>query len=216
MENKNMQNLRFDKNVKICVFDLETLNLNLHFQCNRFWQFAYLSFVGDELVDEKDYYVKWDSDLRIGKGAAYVTKYNHEEVMRLARPSEEVFNLIYPAIEDADYIMGHNILGFDLPLLKECYRMYGKDWRHLPDKTIDTNCVARGIFYEMKFDPENETFLEYQYRVKNTRVRGVKSNLEYLAKYFRIEYDSEKLHDALDDIRLNWKVWGHLKHNAKL
>jgi len=51
-----MQNLRF-KSKKIVLMDCESFNLALQFQCNRFWQFAYLSFVGDKLVDEKDYYL---------------------------------------------------------------------------------------------------------------------------------------------------------------
>lgn len=210
-----MRNLRFEKK-KILVMDCESFNLCTSFHFNRFWQFAYLLFDGDKQIDEKDYYVKWDTDLTIGRGAAIVTKYNHEEVMRLARPDKEIFDLVYPIIEDCDYIMGHNILGFDIPLLKEFYRMHKKDWRHLPDKCIDTNCIARGLFYEMKYDPENETLLEYQYKVKNTRVRGVKSNLEYLGKYYKIDFNSDKLHDALDDIRLNWQIWKHLRHEAKL
>lgn len=211
-----MQNIRFRKDLKILLYDLETFCLNLTYHFNRPWQCAYMYIDGDKIVEEKDLYVKWDTDLAISRGAAYITKYNHEEVQRLAREQDEVFNMIYPRIEQSDYIMGHNILGFDVPLLKEWYRKNRKDWRHLPDKIIDTNCVARGMFYKMRFDPENETFLEYQYKVKHTRVRGVKSSLSYMAKYYDIQFDEDQLHDALDDIHLNWKVWEKLKHDAKV
>lgn len=209
-------NLRFREDLKILLLDVETLNLALTFHFNRPWQIAYLYLNGSEIVEERDYKVKWDTDLTISKGAAYITKYNHEEVQRLARDEKEVFDLIYPRIEEADYIMGHNILGFDVPLLKDWYRKHDKDWSKIPDKIIDTNCVARGFFYEMKFDPENETFLEYQYKIMNTRIRGVKSSLSYLAKYFDLDFEEEKLHDALDDIHLNLKVWEKLKHLAKV
>jgi DNA polymerase III epsilon subunit-like protein len=63
----------------------------------------------------------------------------------------------------------------------------------------------------IKFNPKNETFMEYQYKMANIRAHGVKTKLEILGKEFEIEHDYEHLHDAIVDLQLNLKVWNKLK-----
>ena len=57
----------------------------------------------------------------------------------------------------------------------------------------------------------NENLLEYQYKIYHTRRKDVKSSLSFLGKENGIEHDYDKLHDALNDLDLNLKVWNKLK-----
>ena len=70
--------------------------------------------------------------------------------------------------------------------------------------------MARGVKFNEKFKPDTD-FLEYQFRLNDKRVKGVKTNLQALGKEFRIEHDYDNLHNALIDLELNIKVWNELK-----
>ena len=108
-----------------------------------------------------------------------------------------------------------NIIGFDIYLIKEMYKMFGEDYKHLVPKLIDTNCIARGVKMEIPYKPE-EDFTEYQYRIVNTRRKGVRSSLTALGKEFNIDHDYDKLHNAIVDLELNLKVWNKLKYALEL
>jgi hypothetical protein len=97
-----------------------------------------------------------------------------------------------------------------VPLIKDYYEMYGREWKHLVSKVIDTNCLAKGVKYEIPYS-QDMSLIEYQYRVLNERRKGVKTNLTSLGKEYSIEHDYETLHDALNDLHLNIKVWNRLK-----
>ena len=91
----------------------------------------------------------------------------------------------------------------------------GKDYKHLPEKTIDTMCVAKG----MKFDErikEGEELLAWQYRMLHTHKKGVKSSLVALGKEFDIQHNYEKIHNAIVDLELKLKVWNKLKWMSDL
>ena len=206
----NAHLLRFDKTKKLVFFDFETFNLNLSFQFNRPWQTGLLWAQGDKIIKTEEYWIKWQNcDLRIGAGAAAVTHYNQEEFDSKAVFAEECFENIYNALEEADYIVGQNTLGFDLYLVRDWWRMNGKPWRHLVDKFIDTNCIARGIKMNTPYKP-GDNLLEYQYRTLAKKVKGMKTNLTALGKEYNIEHDYTSLHQALSDVELNFKVWRKL------
>ena len=84
------------------------------------------------------------------------------------------------------------------------------NWKGLMNKIIDTNAVARGIKYNSIYTPKDD-LLEYQYKIMNTRKKNVKSSLTFLGKENGIEHDYESLHDAINDLDLNLKVWNKLK-----
>ena len=106
--------------------------------------------------------------------------------------------------------MGHNILGFDIYLIKEMYLLKGKRIDHLVEKIIDTNCIAKGVKFPVEKMP-NEDLIDYQYKLLHTRRRGVKTNQTALGKEYKIEHDYERLHDAIVDLELNLKIWNKLK-----
>lgn len=207
--NENL--LRYDKNKTFVFIDLETFNLCLNFSHNLPWQIGMIKCKGESKIDEKNYYINWESDLKISEDAARITRYDHKKMEKNGLKIDKVFPTVKDWLDHADYIIGHNILGFDLYLIKELYKSMGCLSDHLISKIIDTNCISRGIKYATLFNSKNESLLEYQYKIFHTKRKDVKSSLSFLGKEYKIIHDYEKLHDALNDLDLNIKVWNKLK-----
>jgi DNA polymerase III epsilon subunit-like protein len=207
--------LRYNKNKTLVFIDCETFNLCLNFCHNIPWQIAMIKVQGDKKVDEKNYYLKWQTDLKISQDAARITRYDHKKVQKEGHDPKEVFATIKDWLDHADYIVGHNTLGFDIYLIKEYYKYMGCSWHHLVNKFIDTNTIARGIKYGIPYNPK-ESLTEYQYKIYHTRKKGVKSSLTALGKENGIEHDYDKLHDAINDLDLNLKVWNKLKWQVEI
>ena len=207
--------LRFQEDKKFCFIDFETENLCLNFRGNRPWQVALLECTGSNKINEHDLIIKWERDINVSEGAARITRFSMDKYDELKIDYKEVFSTMERCLEDCDYIVGHNIIGFDIYLIKEMYKMFGEDYKHLVPKLIDTNCIARGVKMEIPYKPE-EDFTEYQYRIVNTRRKGVRSSLTALGKEFNIDHDYDKLHNAIVDLELNLKVWNKLKYALEL
>jgi DNA polymerase III epsilon subunit-like protein len=170
--------------------------------------------VGGKRIDAKDYYVGWDREIKVSKEAARITRFSPLDYDKRKVPFKEIFPTIKDWLDNADYIVGHNILGFDIYLIKDFYNYAGEDYERLMNKIIDTNAIAKGIKYELPYR-EGEDFLEYQYKLLGERRKGIKTNLVVLGKEFQIEHDYSKLHDALVDLELNLKIWNQLKYQLE-
>ena len=202
--------LRFDKDKSIVFIDCETLNLCLNNCHNLPWQISMVRVKGDKIIAEKDYHVRWDSKLEISEEAARITRFNPSKLKKLGLPPEEVLPTIIDWLDSADYVAGHNLLGFDIYLIKDFYRHMGCDYAHLMPKIIDTLSIARGVKSGLRFKPD-EPFLAYQYRMASFRQKGLKASLVALGKEYEIKHDYHNLHDALTDLKLNVKIWNKLK-----
>lgn len=207
--------LRFRKDKSLVFFDAETFNLCLNYCHNLPWQIAMLKVRGDRKEDEKNLYLKWDTNLKISEDAARITRYSQKTVDTLGVPPEEIFPTISDWLDNADYIVGHNVLGFDLYLIKELYKKMGKKCDHLYGKILDTNALARGVKMSLPFK-QGDDITEYQYRTYNRKVKGVKTSLSVLGKEFDIQHDYDNLHDAIVDLELNLKVWNKLKYMLEI
>lgn len=207
--------LRFDKKKEYVFIDCETLNLCLHYCHNLPWQIAMIKAKGDKKFAEKDFYIKWDTDLKISADAARITRFDPRVIEKHGVPPEEIFPTMEDWLDNADYIVGHNILGFDIYLIKEYYKMMGKSADHLYEKVIDTHSVAKGWKLSLPYKQET-SFLEYQYMAAHIRKKGIKTSLSALGKEFDIDHDYGKLHNALIDLELNLKVWNKLKWNVEV
>ena len=211
--------IRFQEK-KFLFLDFETFNLNLNNEFNLPWQVATLyletksngngKLITDELC-RHDLYIKWDTDLKIGEGARRITGYSETKFKSRCIPQEEAFEKIYNLCEECDYIVGHNVLGFDIYLLRDWYRVHGKEYKHLPFKVIDTLAFARSIAIDYSFANSGSSLFEFQMKMLNVRKKGLKTSLGALGKSYSIDHDYEKLHDALVDLELNSKVWDKIK-----
>jgi len=209
--------LRFNKKAKIALIDCETFNLNLNFQINRPWQVAALKVEGETVLEEIDCLIKWDDcKFKIGEGAAKITKFNQEAFNKVAIGPDEAFPKFWEVLKWADHIIMHNGLRFDMYLLKGYAEFMGEDWSFLLNKVIDTKSVAQGIKMNCPYKPNDDIWLDYQYRMANAHVKGIKTNLTSLGKEYNIEHDYDNLHNAIVDLRLNLKVWNKLKYQIEL
>ena len=207
--------LRYEKEKVLVFIDCETLNLCLNSCHNLPWQISMLKVVGGKIKDEKDFYINWDTNLSISEEAARITRYSQTRMDREGVEPDGVLPTVINWLDSCDHIVGHNILGFDIYLIKDFYKYMGKGYEHLTEKVIDTNCVAKGIKFGLFYRSE-ENFLSYQYKMMHKRVRGVKTNLPFLGKEFEIKHDYEKLHNALVDLKLNLKIWNKLKWHVEI
>jgi len=209
--------LRFNKNIKLALIDCETFNLALNFQINRPWQIAVLKVEGEKVLQELDLMIKWDDcKFKIGKGAAEITKFNQQAFDKLAINPDDAFHQFWDILKWADKIIMHNGLRFDIYLLKGYAEYMGEDWSFLLEKVIDTKSIAQGIKLNCPYKPNDDIWLDYQYRMANDRTRGIKTRLEILGKEYGIKHDYDNLHNAIVDLRLNLKVWNKLKYQIEL
>ena len=202
--------LRVDKDKTYCFIDFETENLCLNCSHNLPWQVAMIKATGNDKVAEKDYYIKWPRKLKVRKEAARITRFSVKKHEEKALSYEEIFPTLEDWLSNCDHIIGHNILGFDIYLIKDYYKKMGKDYKHLLPKIIDTMCVARGIKFDEHYK-QTDDFLAWQYKMLNKHKKGVKTSLIALGKEFDIKHNYDKLHDALVDLELNLKVWNKIK-----
>jgi DNA polymerase III epsilon subunit-like protein len=197
------------------MFDCETFNVNLSFHLNRAWQVACIQSKAGKIEEIDDIHLKWDTHLKISKGAAEITKFNPYEFDKKAINAEDGFKRMDEIFKNSDYIVGHNLIGFDIYLVKGMYEYFGKDWKWILPKIIDTNCIIRGIKMGILYK-KGEDFTHYQYKIYNTRVKGIKSSLGLTAKEFGINFDPNALHNAVEDLKVNLEVWNKLKWQIEI
>ena len=101
-------------------------------------------------------------------------------------------------LESADTLIGHNILGFDIPVIKDLYDvdLYNK-------KIVDTLVVSRLINpnKEKGHSLKNWGFTLGQYKGEPPQ--------DFT------EYSSEMLEYCIQDVRLNKKLYQHLQQHVK-
>ena len=202
--------VKFDSDTVYTFIDCETLNLCLNGFHNLPWQIAMIKVKDYKKVDQKNFYIKWDTDLKISEDAARITRFNPSVLNREGKSPESVFPKIDEWLKDCDYIVGHNLLGFDIYILKILYDKLNSDYSFMAEKMVDTLSIARGYKFGVDYNPK-DSFLEYQYKMIHKRKKGVKTSLSALGKEFNIEHDYSRLHDALVDLELNIKIWNKLK-----
>lgn len=197
--------LRFQKNLKFVIFDYETCNLNL-LQDNHPWQLSFSVNEGQRVVEEYDLFPFWD-DLKMGKDAAAITRFNYAEYKRKSSDARECLDLFERFVYDPEYLLvGHNILGFDLYLHQIYRQLLGrpKDYSYL-ERCIDTNLLAKS--YKLGMVPDRSNLIAWQYRMNSIIRKGLKTNLASISKELGIPFDKNTLHDGLSDIRLNKQVF---------
>ena len=208
--------IRFNKDKTLVFIDCETENLCLHHSHNLPWQIAMIKSVNGKKVDEKNFIVKYDRDLHVGEMAARITRFSPTSHAKNAVPFEQIFPTVQDWLDNADYVLGHNILGFDMYLIKSMYESQGLSYQHLMEKTLDTMCLVRGIKMNLEHKPESETVLEYQYKLLHTRKKGLKTNLQAVSKEYGIDHNYEMLHDAIVDLELNLKLWNKMIYQLSI
>jgi DNA polymerase III epsilon subunit-like protein len=74
-------------------------------------------------------------------------------------------------------------------------------------RIVDTKALATALFKDIK--PSGDT-LSWQMKLMNFREKGLKTSQGFLLKHFGIDHDPSKLHNAMYDITMNYKIFRKL------
>jgi len=196
--------LRFDNNQKYLVFDTETEGLNLI--RSRPWQVAWLVVEGGKILEKHDMFLDWPN-LDVSAGAAKITGFTMKEYNKRKESPRKVWEKFSKYLYDKDtFIVGQNLLGFDVYMVniwRELMKLEA-DYSYV-ERIIDTRALAVAIAKDIPVDKED--FISWQYRLINHRERKLKTSQAFLLKKYNIDHDPKRLHDALYDIEMNFKVF---------
>jgi len=197
--------LRNNKHQKIAVFDTETEGLSL--SSSRPWQLSWIICQGEDIIEEHDEFILFE-DLNMSEGAAKITNFNKQTYLSKAKPPMEVWQKFAKTLYDKDVLLvGQNILNYDIYILNVLMNGLGmqNDWSFL-NRMIDTRALAMSIFKQVKYNSE-EDFLCWQMKFMNHFEKGIKTSQGFLLKHYGIEHDPAMLHNALYDIKMNYKIF---------
>jgi DNA polymerase III alpha subunit (gram-positive type) len=196
--------LRFNKKQRYFVFDTETEGLNL--VTSKPWQVAWLVVEGDKIISRNDKFIQWPT-LNVSEGAAKVTGFSRKEYEKKAESPDQVWCEFSTELYNEDnLIIGQNLLGFDVYMVNVWRNLMGMQSDHsYVRRIIDTKSLATAIAKQIPVDKDN--FLPWQYRLLNYKERGLRTSQATLLKKYNIPHDPKRLHDALYDIEMNFKVF---------
>lgn len=200
-------------NQKYLVFDTETEGLNLH--SSRTWQVSWLICQGNTVIKENDRYIS-HSDLQINKKVEHLTGFSWDEYNERKEPLRKVWADFKTDLFNPEYkIIGQNLLGFDVYMVAGMQRLLGEtpDYSYL-DRIYDTR--AFGKAYREELDRPKKDLLSWQYKIIHDRSLKARVSQKQLLKFFGIEFEEERLHDALYDNRMCFKVFSKLRKEMNL
>lgn len=199
--------LRFNKSQKYILIDFETESLNLQYGLNKPWQCSYLVCKGGDIVLESDNYIKWP-DLKLSEDARRITHFDDNKYNRLAKDPLPILDEFEKYLYDPEYlILFQNGLGFDVYVHNIYRQLMGRkpDFSYI-ERCIDSNALAKAIAKGIKLG-KNEDRTCWMYRLNDFREKGLKTSLISQLKKYKIEFEEDKLHDGIEDCRLNWEVF---------
>ena len=200
-------------NQKYLVFDTETEGLNLH--SSKTWQLSWIICQGNKVLETHDKFIK-HKELNIPEVVRKLTGCDWDKYNSKAESLISVWSKFEKYLFDPQYIVvGQNLLGFDVYMVSHLQRMLGQepDYSYLP-RIYDTRALAKA--YREELDKPRGDLLSWQYKIINDRTLKAKVSQNQLLKFFDIDFEEEKLHDALYDIKMCYKVFLKLKKHMDL
>ena len=173
---------------------------------SRPWQVAWLLVEGNNIIEKNDFYIHWPN-LNVSEGAARVTGFSKSDYLKKSTPPNVVWAKFAKDLYDENnLIVGQNLLGFDVYMVNIWRKLMGMQSDHsYVRRIIDTKSLATAIAKEIPVEKEN--FINWQYRLLNHRERGLRTSQATLLKKYNIDHDPKRLHDALYDIEMNFKIF---------
>jgi len=205
--------LRFKTKQKYIVFDFETEGLNLRY--SKPWQLGFLIAEGTKVQKEYDLHIDFP-DLNMSEDAKRITRFSQAVHDKKKKDKVKVLDFFDNFLYNPDYlIIGHNVLGYDVYIHNLWRLACGRpsDYSYM-NRMLDTNCLAKAYKMGLKKPDENLTF--WQCKLNNYIKRGMKTNQQALLKEFDIEFDSDKLHDAIYDVNMTLNIFHKLIWNIEV
>jgi DNA polymerase III alpha subunit (gram-positive type) len=200
-------------NQKYIVFDTETEGLNLF--SSRPWQLAWIVCQGNRVIEKHDEYISYP-DLKLNDTVIKLTGFNFDYYNKKKKNPKEVWEKFKSYLYNDDYIIvGQNILGFDVYMIAILQRLLGEkpDYSYL-NRIYDTRCLGKA--FREKLDKPKCDFLSWQYKIMHDRSLKSKVSQIQQLKFFGIEFDENKLHEAVYDCEMCFKVFLEIKKNMEL
>ena len=200
-------------NQKYLVFDTETEGLNLF--SSKTWQLSWIICQGNKIIETHDEFIA-HKELNIPKVVKKLTGFNWDIYNSKSRSLEDVWDKFEKYLFDPQYIIvGQNLLGFDVYMIAILQRLLGQqpDYSYL-SRIYDTRALGKA--YREELQKPRGDFLSWQYKIINDRNLKAKASQNQLLKFFDIDFDEEKLHDALYDIQMCYKIFLKLKKHMDL
>lgn len=209
--------LRFDEKQEYLIWDIETCNTNL-LESNYPWQLGFLVANKNEILEKHNYYIYWDDiNNKIGVGAKKHTKFNYELYKQNAQPQDKILDIFEEYLYNDKYIkLGHNIFHFDIFVHNYWRKLNNRktDYSYL-NNALDTDAIARAWKLGIK-GIKREEWLQSMFKFGNYKEKGMKTNLTALGKEFGIDVDYDNLHQAENDVILNYLVWKQLMYKIDI
>ena len=195
---------------KYLTFDFETDGL-CHFH-SRHWQLSWQINQGQKLIKVFDEYIDWP-DLKISPEVQKITNFSwdiyNEKKRRPKDVLEEFDNFLY----DPQYIIvGQNLLFYDVYIHNTLRRLCGKkpDFSYMP-RIYDTRPLGKAYVDGIQKPAKQKDILSWQYKIINDRSSKTKVSQLTQLKRLGIDHDPSKLHNALVDIDMTFKIFWELK-----
>ena len=174
-------------------------------KCKRFLT-VWTSFVLN-VFKSFDFFIKWE-DLNISADARRITNFSDAKYLKNAVDAKQVLKIFEDYIYNEDYlIVGHNILGFDVYIHGIFRQLLGKrpDYSYI-NRCVDTLCLAKAIKKDIDID-KSDDFIEWQYKLNSFIEKRLGCSIQALCKSYELDFDPSKLHNALYDIDVNFKIF---------
>lgn len=197
--------LRFHKNQKYLVLDVEAESLNLCLA--RPWEIGYIVCTQNKILVENCDFIFLE-DLNISADAARITRFDYNLYRQKAKDAKKVFDEFSKYLYDPDVIVvGQNILNYDGYIIQNFRRALGlkPDWSFI-NRVIDTRALSFAIQKSVKTVDHNDLYC-WQMRYMHARERGIKTSLESLLKNYSIPYDKDQHHNSLWDSQMTKEVF---------
>lgn len=211
----NLNLLRHDRTSKFLYIDFESYNLCLHRDFNAPWQAGLILVQNNQVLNSRELLFNWGGKYAMKQGNPSYSHYSERTIQEKGLPPKKAFDIIVEAFANCDYIIGHNLLKFDVFILKELCALYGGDYRAWIPRIIDTKTLALAISLNVN-KTLDESLQEFQFRFLNYFKKGLKTNLTYLCKNYNIAIDETKTHDSLYDLSLNLQVFNKQKYQLDI
>lgn len=193
-------NLRYNKEQKYLIFDMESCHLSLMTD-NLPWQVGFIIATGSEILKECNLYLKWPN-LNISADAARITHFDPKIIEEKGIDPLKALKFFDSYLYNPEYrVAGFNILNFDVYVHNIWRRELGfeTDYSYL-DKCIDVRSLILANKLGLQINSSDNLYF-FQKKLLNYVKRGLKSNLTLSCKELGIKIDENLMHDALQDVK---------------
>lgn len=201
-------------NQKYLIADCETDGLRL--TDVKSWQIAWSLAEGSRITETHNEYIDYP-DLEISDHIAKLTGFTWAEYNRKKRPAQEVWHKLKKELYNPErIIIGQNIIGFDCYCFASLQKYLGErpDYSYI-ERILDTQPLGKAHKEGLE-KPRSGSLISWQYKIKHDRSLKAKSSQLFQLKNLGIEFDESKLHDALYDIEMTFKIFLELKKRMNL